>query len=463
MGGCTDSRSFALSLCAFFKRPLVIILILGFLIRIILIPLATYNYDIPFWATTIQHAQSTGSLYELDGYYYTPVWGYILGFLGMIANFLFGIPSYGIMADSLIPSTAADWDYYGTIVVSPEFSIFIKSVLTIFDVLCGYLIYVIVKKFGYDDKKATLAFGLWFLCPIVIYTTAVHGMFDNISILFMLLTLLMLIDRRYFLAGVMFSMAAFTKYFPVYLIFILFVYMIRMNEGRDAKIKATILAITGFIVTMFMILLPQFLEGSILDVFGFVSNRVTYTNNTAESLWSQIASDGYLVVSILQPLIFALLIFIAWKVYKMDDKTFRNSFMLMVLLSSAVIFLWTPAPTYLMLILPFLIYVVVTAETPARRRYMIPLILMSITSTLYAIWMHNYSLLFQDSIYHGWVSTDTILTGIEWLEVHMIPGFTRHGSISLLLGLAETIAIYSIFAVYIYNNKLEKVVKEVHV
>ena len=330
MGECNESKSLALSLCTFFKKPLVIILVVGLLIRIILIPLATHNYDIPFWATTIQHAQSGNGLYELQGYYYTPVWGYILGFLGMVANFLLGIPSYGIMADSLLPSITANWEYYGTVVISPEFSIFIKAVVTVFDVLCGYLIYTIVIKFGYDEKKATVAFGLWFLCPIVIYTTAVHGMFDNISIFFMLLTLLMMIDRRYFLAGAMFSLSAFTKYFPVYLIFILFIYIIKTNKDRNAKIKATIWTIGGFIATTLLILLPQFLEGKISEAFGFVSNRVTSIDSTAESLWGLISSDGYLIVLILQPFIFAILILIAWKAYKMDDKTFHDSFILMV-------------------------------------------------------------------------------------------------------------------------------------
>lgn len=463
MGEYAELKSLALSLCAFFKRPLVIILSVGLLIRIALIPLATYNYDIPFWATTIQHAQSGSGLYELQGYYYTPVWGYILGFFGMVANFLFGIPSYGIMGDPLIASTAADWNFYGIMVAAPKFSIFIKAVITIFDILCGYLIYTIVRKFGYDEKKATLAFGLWFLCPIVIYTSAVHGTFDNISILFMLLTLLMLMDRRYFLAGVMFSLAAFTKYFPVYLIFILFIYILKTNKGRDAKIKSTILAVAGFVTATLTILIPQLIGGEISSVFGFVSGRVTYIDNMAESLWSLITSNGFFVVLILQPFIFAILIFIAWKVYKMDDKTFRDSFMLMIMLSSAVIFLWTPAPTYLMVILPFLIYIVVTAETPARKRYIIPLVLISITATLYAIGMHNYSLFFQDSIYYGSVSADTLLTGIEWLDVSIILGVTRQTLICLLLGLAETVAIYSLFVVYIYNNKLEKVAKEAQV
>lgn len=462
MGECAESRSLALSLCAFFKRPLVIILIVGILIRIVLIPLATYNYDIPFWATTIQHAQSGNGLYELRGYYYTPVWGYILGSLGMVANFLFGIPSYGIMADSLITSTSADWEYYGIVVVSPEFSIFIKAVITIFDILCGYLIYIIVKKFGYDEKKAVLAFGLWFLCPIVLYTSAVHGTFDNISIMFMLLTFLMLMDRRYFLAGAMFSLAAFTKYFPAYLIFILFIYIIKMNKGRDAKLMATIWVIAGFVAATLLILLPQFLEGDISEAFGFVSNRVTSIDTMAESLWGIIASDGYSIVLILQPIIFAILILIAWKAYKMEYKAFRDNFMLMVMLSSAVIFLWTPAPTYLMVMLPFLIYIIVTAETPALKRYMIPFILISITATLYAIAMHNYSILFQSSIYYGLVSADTVLAGIEWMDFYIISSVTRQNLICVLLGAAETIAIYSVFIVYIYNNKLEKVINEVH-
>lgn len=462
MGEYAESRSLTLRLYALFKKPLVIILLMGLLIRIVLIPLATYNYDIPFWATAIQHVQSDSGLYELGGYHYTPVWGYILGFLGMIANFLFGISSYGTMADALLPSSVADWDFYGIIVASPEFSIFIKAVMTVFDVLCGYLIYTIVRKFGYDKKKATLAFGLWFLCPLVIYTSAVHGTFDSISILFLLLTLLMMMDRRYFLAGALFSLASFTKYFPVYLIFILFIYVLKTNKGRGAKIKASVLTIVGFLTATFMILLPQILDGTISDVFGFVSDRVAFIDITIDSLWSLIISVGFFLVLLLQLIIFTLLIIIAWKTHKMDDKTFKDNFMFMVFLSSIIIFLWTPAPTYLMVTLPFLIYVVVTAETSARRRYVIPLVLMSITATIYAIGMHNFSIFFQDSIYHGLISADTILNGIAWLDVDIIPGVTRNSLMNLLFGIMETMAIYSVFVIYIYNYKLEKVAKGVH-
>lgn len=441
----------------FIKKPLVIIIIAGLVIRGILIPLFTYNYDISFWATTIQHIQSGNGLYGLSGYYYTPVWGYILSFLGLIATYVFGISSLGTIGSDFFPSSGVDWGYYGTMVVSPEFSIFIKSFITIFDLLCAYLIYVIVKRFRHSDREATIAFGLWFLCPLVIYTSAVQATFDSISIAFMLLTLVLLIDRRYAFAGASLATAALTKFFPAYLVFIFLAFILKKNKDKTSRAKSVFLAAIGAIVASTIILLPQIISGTLPEAFGFVSNRIAWVGDAAQSSLDSIIALGIVIVVMLQLLIFALLILTAYKAYKTDDSKFDKTFMLLLMISSVLVFLWTPAPTYLLITIPFLAYIVATAKSKQQKRYIWPLVLISITATAYSITMHSYSVLFQGSIYFDLVSADTILNGIEWLNHAIVPGFTRQTLLNVIMGAAETFAIYSVFAIYIYNWRETKV------
>ncbi len=441
-------------LSAFLKRPMITIILVGIIIRAVLIPLLTYNYDISFWATTIQHGQSDNGLYELSGYYYTPVWGYMLSFLGLIGNFVFGISPYGIMADDLLASLGADWDFYGVMTVTPEFSILVKSFLSVFDLICAYLIYTIVKRFGHSDRRATIAFGLWFLCPIVIYTSAIHGTFDNISVTFTLLALVLVIDRKYLLAGSSFCIAAMTKFFPAFLGFMFLAYILRKNEGRKQKTKAILGATAGVLITALIILIPQILSGHVSEAFGFVFNRVSSIQNDAESLWDFIATNGMFIVMLLQPLVFGLLAFIAHRAYKADEDKFNETFMLMFLLSATVTFVWTPAPAYLLLTLPFLIYVVVTAETKSQKRYLIPLVLLFITTILYSLTMHSFSIFFQISVYAEIIPAEAILNGFDWLSHLIVPGVSRQTALNILMGLLQTLAIYSVFIVYIANHML---------
>ena len=323
MDECSGQISFKSRLSTFLKRPMLTIILIGLIIRAVLIPIFTYNYDISFWATTIQHLQSGNGLYGLQGYYYTPVWGYILSFLGLIGNFIFGITPYGVIADDLLLSLGADWEFYGVMTVTPEFSILIKSLLSIFDLISAYLIYTIVKKFGHSDRKATMAFGLWFLCPIVLYTSAVHGTFDNISVTFMLLSLILAMDRKYILAGASFSIAALTKFFPAYLAFMLLAYVLKKNKDKTSKIKAVIYASVGLLVTTLIILLPQIMTGYTSEAFGFVFDRVSSAKYDADSLWDVISTNGITIVILLQPVIFGILIFLAHKAYKSDESKFE--------------------------------------------------------------------------------------------------------------------------------------------
>ena len=55
------------------EHPLLTITIIGVIIRLLMIPI-TLVYDSNYWAIVIRNIETGSGLYELEGYYYTPVW-----------------------------------------------------------------------------------------------------------------------------------------------------------------------------------------------------------------------------------------------------------------------------------------------------------------------------------------------------------------------------------------------------
>ena len=442
------------------SHPVVFIAVVGLVIRACLIPFFTYTYDVYHWALTISNLRSGEGLYGLSGYYYTPVWGYFLAGIGSIADLL-NIADFGDMFYSLAFVNGSEWDYYHALVCTPAFTILVKYILTIFDLVTGYLIYVLVKDHTGNDKKATAAFGLWFLCPIVIYTSAIHGMFDVIAVMTLVLTVLLLFRRRYGLAGAVFAVSIFTKFFPFYLTLILLVLVIKQEKEPDARRKALMMVVLGFFMMFILIYLPQIIDGTFLDTFSFITSRVAEVSVGSESkdVWDLIQSIGFSVVIMLQVAIFAVLFVIAQRTYRLpqEGSEFVAKYMHRLMLSTAVIFLWTPTPTYLMILLPFLAYAAVTRDDD----YVVPFILISVFSTLYSLAMHNYSVLFQLYGYFGVVPLEYLVDGIGWFDGTLF-SITNRTLINILLGLAETLSIYSVY-LFTYRGYMKRNPKEVKV
>ena len=76
MESCGQTASRLTDTCL--RHPVITILSVALLVRLVLMPLLTYDYDIYHWAVIIQNFQSGNGLYDVAGYYYTPTWGYIL-------------------------------------------------------------------------------------------------------------------------------------------------------------------------------------------------------------------------------------------------------------------------------------------------------------------------------------------------------------------------------------------------
>ena len=67
------------------RHPLAAIVIAGLAIHLLIMLLAMV-YDSDYWAIVIRNINAGEGLYGMEGYYYTPVWGYILGLVSAFQN-----------------------------------------------------------------------------------------------------------------------------------------------------------------------------------------------------------------------------------------------------------------------------------------------------------------------------------------------------------------------------------------
>lgn len=458
MGDASGART----VCSWMSaHPMASIVVIGLVIRAVLSVLFTHSYDIAYWGYIIENIQSDNGLYSLPGYYYTPVWGYFISAIGFVMNFLFGIDVFGLEADSLIPSQDASWEYYLDLVTTVEFNLVFKAAFTLVDLAISYVLYLIVMEHTGDRRKSAVAFALWFLCPLVLYTSCVHAMFDSLAVLTLLLTVYFLMKGNYFLAGCAFSMAALSKFFPAYLIFLLVAYIVVRKRGDTREMVRSVgMSVIGAALMFLVIYIPDILSGTVMESFSFIFNRVNAIGVGEESFWDALTSNGYTIVILLQPLILVLEVLLAYYYQKgrgPDSPDNDGRLMMYCMLASTCVFLWTPAPTYMMIVLPFIIYHFLVSDSS----YKASMIALMTAPAVYAIVMHNFSDLFQTDIFLHLVSSETILNGIAWLDSIGFLGMTNQSLLNLVFGALETLAIYSVFLTYLSNRRGWRRPKEV--
>ncbi len=508
-----------MSLADTLKRPIVLIAVLGLAIRLVLVPLFTYNVDMAYWVKALEIPSSGLPLYDVDGYYYTPVWGYILSLVSYIGTMI-GIADYGTIVTELLPYTGRVVPVM-SVVVSPEFAVLIKIPLIIADLLVGWVLYRFVKKITDDEKKSVLAFAVWFLCPLVIIESSVHGMFDNISALMLLLAFVFAYDKKYVFAGSMYVTAILTKFFPVYFL-PFFIAMVLKREGFSKEgIVKLLHAVAGGIVAFCVIELPAVLQGEFWNSVHFLTDRLGLKASTLIGIfdsWTKILIFIIILVAIIAIVFFigfryktkfknfmdkmnrnecvkaflaifglcfviaAILIafsalsgsagvdivtdsgmkvvavasvaglvfnaFLAGKMLSLNNMTDKAMFTILMI-SSMMIFLWPPAPQYIVVILPILgLYVAI-----CDMRLFKPYLLLTVSFTLYELILGNVSCLFTISEYFGVPDTSFITGVIDFLNTQIM-GIEVIGILMAVFGMLAYLTIfYFLYRWYMLNKE----------
>ena len=427
---------------AFWRHPIMWTVVLGAFVRVVLGCFFTFSFDSEYWGLIDENLQSGAGLYELPGMYYTPVWGYFLSFIYAVAHLVFGVASIGVQADSLVVLEGMVAGNYTDIVVSVEFAMSIKMALMLVDLAVSYVLYRIVMTRTGNERYAVIVFALWFLCPLTILSSSVKIMFDSVSALLLLLAVYLVMDGRNYMAGGAFCIAVMTKFFPAYVIFLLVAYL--YNRDRTAFIRSLSQAVIGAFVMLGLILLPDIIQGNVDVAFGFLTNRIGSVSDAADSFVDTLSSSGYTVVMLLQPLVFAIQFYLAYRMAKYDGCDRDGRFLKLMALSTLAVFLWTPTPVYLLVPLPFLMVLAVVYE----RRYLRPLMFLIVSATVYELVILNVSTLLQLDVYYGLVSSEYIISVAEWFNDMFFMEFSNFMALSILAGFFLTIAIYLILFIF---------------
>ena len=381
------------------------ILILGLAIRLVFAPVFTYPFDIEHWGVILQNTESGNGLFGLTGYFYTPAWGYILGFEDLIINLLPGM-TYGERFTDLLEIEGMVFPYQTATTTTPVFNFAMKLPLILVDVLVGYLIYRLVMSECGDERKAAIGFGLWFLCPIVIYMSSVQAQFDCISALLTLLCVLLVRRNLFFLAGVIFTIAALIKFFPAFCIFLLCVYVVKATPGRLSW-KNLLLSVSGAVLTAVVIFLPQILDGTVMNAFSFVFGRTSEYD-----LMLMLRTYPFIAVTLVMLVILAIF---AWR---MDDARRKQDFLVLILAMLSICTIFSPGPQYWIVYLPLLSYYIACRDR--NRALLICLIAMAILTTTAAFFNNSFSLLTTASEYLHLCEPQTV---ISWMHALDTPVF----------------------------------------
>lgn len=263
---------------------LTLTLVLGLVIRLIFIPFTSSPFDVGAgWTAIIQELYAGNSLYDAELYKYTPIWGYILSIIAYIANLL-NMASFGEMFTTIYPSTELTFGY--GFISNPEFNILLKIPALIFDILSGFAFYRLVMDITGDKKKSEIAFALWFLCPVVISSSAILCMFDSMMVYFMIESIIFFRRKNMLLAGIFIMLSILTKAFSAILLPLMIAYILS-EHGVSIKIrlKNLTIAIGGGLLIFLLVYIMPITSGEFLDSLWFLTSRAdTYSGNGGFSI-----------------------------------------------------------------------------------------------------------------------------------------------------------------------------------
>ena len=407
-------------------KMVFLIAILSLVVHLVMTALFSHTYDSEYWLIIMQNIETGNGLYGLNGFYYTPVWGYMLSFADMLMQVFGAIPVLGDRFTDLI--VIEDYNGFQAVLASPDINFLLKLPLSVCDVLVGYLLYVIVSRHTGSERKGIVSMALWCFCPIVVYMSAIQGQFDTISVLLLLMTIFLIRQDNPLLAGMVFALATWLKIFPGVCILVLFGYMLARYKGAPRSTRQISMSIVGFLLLTAVLFLPQILDGTLAYAFSFLTSRTS-----GYDLGSTLYMAGMLVI------IIVLMLFmtrsIARKPAAEADRLVFLYCGLLATLAAMVQFGYQYAPSIVGFIILFAMMSVNT------RGYRFVFLVVSLFTFLEALFWVNYSSLFIISEYFGtfdpsWVLEHTLDFTLNW-------GSEATGS---LMGRFANIWHYALFA-----------------
>lgn len=376
---------------AFFGRPMdgmvrrfAAVILLGIVIRYILGLFFTYPTDVNYWVIVSENYFSNEGLYGLPGYYYTPVWGYMLAILTWMAGAM-GLPLGEYVPGLVENGLLMDWN---TAMPSMEYAMLIKTFLFIMDLMVAFVLYRI-GAYLYDRERGFLMFSIWFLCPFTMVMSSIRMMFENVEILFLLLSLLMMLQRRPVVAGVMMGISLLVKPYGLFMGLL----MIGFAHAQSKSNRDVLSYVLATLVTGVLIMMPVILSGNLDEAMIWLSSRSSGAGS----------GSGYNITLYLMPVLLALSMLGAVMISRrgVDDP------FILVSASTVITSMMLLVPgniQYYLLLLPLVLLVPSKAMKPAMMMFVILSVFAFISYSTWSSYLYVHEGLWGSDVLSAFVS-----------------------------------------------------------
>lgn len=358
------------------SRGTVSILLFGLIIRLVLAPFTVQSYDFIrayYSALKIAGGVNPYGVYEFP---YPPVMLYILSPLAAIyfgtglSQEMLHWPS-SLDLPSLLRAGFISVTLIGFDVPPPMFNLLFKIPMIVSDTAIALLLPRLVNLVTGKPEHAQKAMLLWYLNPLVIWTSSVHGAFDSIAVLFAILGFYYLIRSNFAASGFFLTTGAMTKLYPAFLIPLLFT--------ASVKARRVSRVVAGIAVSLLLFLAPPFLIDQKSFLYILVANRpsalfvgglnpfvIKYVFRDIETFVFGNSTVIFVILGSLLGLSNLLLCTHSWKT-RLDDAASMNRLWLAAIVLSYIFLPLIIQPQYALWALPFMIVEIIPlASFPHR-------------------------------------------------------------------------------------------------
>ena len=442
------------------KFNLKYILLIGLLLRLVIAPFTAHPFDMYVKLDYVNTLLVSDFNFSEIINTLRPLWFILLGITGNLYNSLsiyFQINSTQVAE---LPSIMnPHWGI--TLIPHPLFNFIIKLPMIICDTIIAVLIYKLVFYYYKKSDISCKATYLFYLNPVVIWISSIWGQFDSIAVLFSILSIYMMLKKKYHFSSLSLILGALFKWY-ILISFLPFVVYLIKKRNLSSLLKfltpIIIISIIGTLIILwqntfgFSVLFQTFSPTHDLSgIFGF---GLTYWS---VSLLYNIASYNLAIISLLVLLTFICLSF--FSIIRINIKNPFDFFIFANLLLIIAIFLahrQITEPRFVWIV-PFLSISVILKQLNLRTYWaltLITILYMQKNFPYYLLPMNiiNINLikpLFEISKNFGVILDGNLLEGQEIFHTSILFPNPFAASILAILGILFSTILLIIYSKYI--------------
>ncbi len=191
------------------------VLLLGLAIRLILAPLTSWGTDTVGFVHAGEIVLYSGNPYSGGTWFNPPLAPFLASPTMGVVTLLLGPDGLSRTLPVAFPAALASW--VPTVVPVPAALLAWKLPLLLADLAAAVALYYLVERY-LAPGRGTLAATLWFLNPLTIWVSSVHGEVDGLAAAFALLALAAAAKRYWYWAGLLLSLSILAKGYTVVLV-----------------------------------------------------------------------------------------------------------------------------------------------------------------------------------------------------------------------------------------------------